>query len=504
MRLAGGLAWGVGQLPSGVGCRVGAGLGQLAYRVLAGRRGVVRTNLGLAFGAELSPATRDRLARSTFRHLGITAVECCRLFFGRAPGLLDRVRFRGLEHLDQARAGGRGVLCLSGHLGNWELGAAAVASQLGIPVNVVARPLDDPFLEALLGRGRARAGVRLISKRMAVRGVQAVLAEGSNVAIMLDQNAGRRGVFVPFFGRAASTSRSLAVLALRTGAPVLPVFIHRLPDGGHEVAFEPPVQIPRTGQRERDVEVSTARFNEAIERQVRAHPEQWFWVHRRWKTRPAPSPEPQPPGRPRLTGALTVLTGTLAPPAGAAPEASGPAAATPTTPAPPPDVGFLWGRLTVEEESPDGPWTPLVGVEVTAHPYSATLLAEAERIRASARDSSRQYDTAVTRLRQALGLAEPAASLPRRVTDPAGLFVFADLPVGEWLVVATRIAPYGGERGKAADRRAGGARQRFLAPSSGTARREAEVWLVRVRVEPGVRARLILTDRSRWLVGPVP
>jgi KDO2-lipid IV(A) lauroyltransferase len=266
---------------------MGSRLGDLADLALPGRRRVVLANLEAALGTDLALADRRRLARANFRHLGVTALECCRLFFGPPAPLLGRLRIEGLDHVKTALTEGRGAFYLGGHFGNWELLAAAHMLAGLPPLNVVIRPLDNPFLDHLVARGRARAQLRLIPKKAAVKGVQAALARGECVGILLDQNAGRQGVFVPFFGRLASTSRSLAVLALKTGAPVVPVFIHRLPEGDHQIRLEPAVPLVRTGQRERDVEVNTARFTEAIERWVRTHPEQWFWVHRRWKTRPA-------------------------------------------------------------------------------------------------------------------------------------------------------------------------------------------------------------------------
>jgi KDO2-lipid IV(A) lauroyltransferase len=269
-----------------VGRGLGLALGQLAYWALPGRRRIALANLAGAFGTALDARQQRAVARANFRHLGVTAIECCQLFFGRSPELLARVRVEGIEHVKAALAEGRGAFYLGAHFGNWELLAAAHILT-GVPLSVVVRPLDNPFLEAVLARGRERGQVKLIHKRAAIRGVQASLARGECVGILLDQNAGRDGVFVPFFGRPASTSRTLAVLALRTGAPVVPAFIRRLAGGDHEVTIEPPIALARTGDRERDVEVNTARFTAVIERYVREHPDQWFWVHRRWKTEPA-------------------------------------------------------------------------------------------------------------------------------------------------------------------------------------------------------------------------
>lgn len=272
------------RVPPAAAPRLGFALGTLAYWILSGRRRVALENLARSFG-HLRPAERARLARESFRHLGATVVECCRLFLGQEAPLLARVRIEGLQHVKAALAEGRGAFYLTAHFGNWELLAAA-HRLTGLPLSVVVRPLGTPYLETLLTRGRERNQLRLIPKRQAVRGVVEALARGDCVGILLDQDAGPRGVFVPFLGRPASTSRTLAVLALRTGAPVVPVSIRRLPEGDHEVVIEPALALVRTGDRHRDVAVNTARFAAAIERWVRAEPAQWLWVHRRWKSLP--------------------------------------------------------------------------------------------------------------------------------------------------------------------------------------------------------------------------
>jgi KDO2-lipid IV(A) lauroyltransferase len=281
--LVGGL---LGRLPVRVGQGLGAGLGLVAYWLLPGRRRVALENLALVYGDTLSQAARAALARRCFEHLGTTTMECCRLFFGPTERLLSLVQGRGIEHIGSAMAQGRGIFFLTGHFGNWEL-LAATHGLAGFGLSVVVRPLDNPYLDALIARARERSGLRAISKRDAVQGVRAALARGECIGILLDQDAGREGVFVPFLGHAASTSRALAVLALKTRAPVVPAFIHRLPAGGHELVLDPEIPLAITGDLDHDIEVNTARFTEAIERHVRAHPEQWFWVHRRWKSRPA-------------------------------------------------------------------------------------------------------------------------------------------------------------------------------------------------------------------------
>jgi KDO2-lipid IV(A) lauroyltransferase len=148
---------------------------------------------------------------------------------------------------------------------------------------VVMRPLDDPLVNWVIERFRRRSGVELITKRQALPAMRDALRRGRVVGVLLDQNASRtEGVFVPFFGTPASTSRALAVLSLRTGAPVVPIFIRRADGGRHCVAADLPIPAPETG----DVTDYTAAFNRSIEAAIRRAPEQWFWLHRRWKTEP--------------------------------------------------------------------------------------------------------------------------------------------------------------------------------------------------------------------------
>jgi KDO2-lipid IV(A) lauroyltransferase len=565
----------VGRLPLGLAQRLGAGLGRVAYWILRGRRQVALDNLALVYGDTLPPAARATLARRSFEHLGMTAMECCRLFFGPADRLLTRVRGRGTEYLGEAMARGRGIFFLTGHFGNWEL-LAATHGLAGFGLSVVVRPLDNPYLDSVIARARQRSGLRAISKREAVQGVREALARGECIGILLDQDAGRDGVFVPFLGRPASTSRALAVLALKTRAPVVPAFIHRLPDGGHELVLDPEIPLAITGDLDHDIDVNTARFTEAIERHVRAHPEQWFWVHRRWKSQPGMSREP---ARRRL-GALLLAAAIAGTPglARAVGEDPGAEIAEALKSMGPP--GLVWGRLSVEEESPVGPVTPLEGVEVSLYPATPTLVAELERIRQGARGSASQYESAIARVQTTLAVHQgrvdrltaqpptlgdllvaepspvtkpraekPAAPAPeselasspfagswtrrsrlpprgapatrrsgttgapapdepephpwRQKTDPAGLFAFSGVPSGDWLVVAVRTAPYAAEKLRAAPKpKASSRTQGFMPRATGPAK-EVEIWVTRIHVVKDERVALDLTDRARWLVGPI-
>ncbi|MFQ5831063.1 MAG: lysophospholipid acyltransferase family protein [Candidatus Methylomirabilia bacterium] len=265
---------------------LGRQLGNLAYGVLPGRRRLARQNLAAAFGEERSPEEVTHLCRESFRHQGMTLMEVCTLLFRPPAALLSRVEVEGVSHLQAAAARGRGVLLLGAHLGNWEL--LTVAHTLtGYPLSVIVRPMDSPVLNRIVTRIRKRSGVEVINKRQALPAMLEALRRQRMVGILLDQNTTRReGVFVPFFGRPASTSKSLALLTLRSGAPVVPVFIHREPDGAHRVIIEPEVRLSPTGDREKDIVAYTEGFSHIVEGAISRWPAQWLWMHGRWRTRP--------------------------------------------------------------------------------------------------------------------------------------------------------------------------------------------------------------------------
>ena len=278
------LAW----LPRRAGLWAGRRIGDLLWGVLPRRRAIALANMDRAFGGTLAPEERRRIARRSFQHFGMTVVETCELFFRPPARLLARVTVDGLHNLKAAAAEGKGILALTAHYGNWEL--LAFTPQLyQVPSSAVVRPLDQPASRWVVDRLRRRTGAEIIAKRRALRDIVEALRQGRMVGILLDQNAARsEGVFAPFFGISASTSRSLAVISLRTGAPVVPVFIRREADDRHLVEFAPAVPPPADGS----VEEYTAAFNQRIEDAVRRAPEQWFWMHDRWRTRPTGEARP--------------------------------------------------------------------------------------------------------------------------------------------------------------------------------------------------------------------
>jgi KDO2-lipid IV(A) lauroyltransferase len=276
------IGWLLAHLPARMGLATGRRLGDLLWGILPRRRAIALQNLERSFGKERSPEELRRLGRRSFEHLGMNLVEGCRYFLRPTEVMVSQVRVEGGNHLVAAAARGRGILVLTAHYGNWELLAAA-HGLTGLPLSFVVRPLDNPVLDELVERFRRRTGAEMITKRRALREVLEALRRGRMVGILLDQNATRaEGVFVPFFGAPACTSKALAVIALRTGAPVVPVFLRRETDGRHCMDVGAPLIPPLDG----DVSVYTAIFNQAIEAAIRRAPEQWFWMHARWRTRP--------------------------------------------------------------------------------------------------------------------------------------------------------------------------------------------------------------------------
>lgn len=271
-------------LPRRVLLASGAAAGALAGRLDGRHTRVARENLGAAF-PDAPPAERERILRACWRHFGRITMDA--LAFPRlTPEDVGRILVPdGEENIREAFAAGKGVLVFSAHFGHWEAGAILMG-QMGLPFAVITRPLDNPILERLLERLRRGSGNAVIHKRRAVRETLRALAAGSGVAILIDQDARDDGVFVPYFGRDASTTPTLALLALRTGAPVLPVFARVASNGRIVVRAEPPFVAVPTEDRNEDVRRFTARCTGIVENWVRRYPEQWLWMHRRWKTRP--------------------------------------------------------------------------------------------------------------------------------------------------------------------------------------------------------------------------
>jgi Kdo2-lipid IVA lauroyltransferase/acyltransferase len=263
---------------------VGRRLGDLGYAVLGRRRRLALANLAVAFPSA-SPAARHRLARRSFQHLGLVTVEGLFVLGRPITDVARGLSVEGLDHLHATVDRHGRALMLTAHLGNWELLALAPLLT-GYPLTVVARALDSRTLNAWADRLRGTVGVEVVDKRAAIRPVLSALRRGRLVGVLLDQNASRReGVFVPFFGRLASTSRAVALLALRTRTPVVPAFTRRIAPGRHVITVHPALPLPPSSDADAILGL-TARCTEVIEAAIRATPDQWLWMHDRWRTRP--------------------------------------------------------------------------------------------------------------------------------------------------------------------------------------------------------------------------
>lgn len=270
------------------GLAAGRAAGRAIWSIDRRHRNVAERNLELAFGDGMSPARRRAVVRDVYLHFGMMAADCLMMPRLDARDLERLVEYEGVEHLRRAFLKGKGVFVFSGHFGNWEM-VALMQGWLGYPMALVTRPLDNPLLDRLLEKSRRHSGNEVFSKHDAVRDILRTLRHGWCVALMIDQDTrgGGEPVFVDFFGRPAATTPALALLALKTEAPIVPVFGVPLPDGRYRITYLPEVPVARTGDRRADVLAITQTCTRLIEEQVRERPACWMWLHRRWKRSPA-------------------------------------------------------------------------------------------------------------------------------------------------------------------------------------------------------------------------
>ena len=281
---------GLGLLPRGMARSVAAGLTRLLYFFLPKLRKTAEINLRIAFPG-WSDAQRRAVIRGMLRNLGWMAAEFARLPKYSKQNIEQIVVLDGHENFLEGQRRGKGVLYLPGHIGAWELSSFAHALY-GFPLRFMARPIENAKIDALVNRYRCLSGNQPIFKNESARVTLKVLKDAGTIGILADQNTmPSEGVFVDFFGKAASTTTGIARLALHTGAAVVPgyaVWDERL--GKYRLRFDAPVELIRTDDTEHDVLENTQRFAKILEDVVRKYPDQWVWVHGRWKTRPEGEP----------------------------------------------------------------------------------------------------------------------------------------------------------------------------------------------------------------------
>jgi Kdo2-lipid IVA lauroyltransferase/acyltransferase len=278
------------RLPRRLARAVGRGIGMLVYRLHPRLRRVGMRNLALAF-PEKSLEQRRRILKAVYRSLGQLLAEFSRFPDYTAENVEQIAIYDGKEHFEAARASGKGILFMTAHLGGWEIGSFIMAMH-GDWLNIVARRFDNPLLERWVRSVRELHGNRMHDKDEYARGLLAAMKRHEIVAALMDTNmTPPQGVFVNYFGRPACTASGIARVAMRTGAVVLPAFtIWDERQRKYLLHFEPIVPTIRTGDEEADAVANTQSYTAVIEKMVRQYPDQWLWVHRRWKTRPSGEP----------------------------------------------------------------------------------------------------------------------------------------------------------------------------------------------------------------------
>jgi Kdo2-lipid IVA lauroyltransferase/acyltransferase len=276
----------LGLLPRPAARFAGASFAAAAYALRTPLRRAAMFNLNLAF-PDWSDSKRKRVIRSMIQQIGWMAAEFSQFPKYTRENIQKIVVLDGFENFDAARRRGKGVLFLTGHMSAWELAPFAHALY-GHPLHFLVRPIANRRVDALINRYRCLSGNQPIQKNKSARSILRILADGGTVGILSDHNTVlEESVFVDFFGIPASTTSGLARIALRTDAAVVPGFLSW--DSArrkYRLRFEPAIELARTGDEETDVRENTARFTKTIEDYVRAYPDQWLWVHKRWKTRP--------------------------------------------------------------------------------------------------------------------------------------------------------------------------------------------------------------------------
>ncbi len=286
--------WLLTRLPYGAARAVTNILITIGFKFTIRQKKIAHESLCIAFGKEKSPKEIDTIVKDCFWNLGKGMIEL--IYFMSHPHMIkEKVAFEGKEHLDEALSGGHGVIAISAHFGNFPLMLLRIAQE-GYKTNAIIRPTRDKEIEAYFQRQRTKLGLNTIYSHPRKQCVDASLRALRNnefLFIPLDQNFGSDGgVFVDFFGQKAATATGPVVFAMRAKSPLLPMFIVREKDDSHKIIIEPPFSLETKGDDKEMIFVNTSRITQVIEKYVRKYPQEWGWMHRRWKSRP---PQEQAP-----------------------------------------------------------------------------------------------------------------------------------------------------------------------------------------------------------------
>jgi KDO2-lipid IV(A) lauroyltransferase len=274
-------------LPIQLSKKVGVILGLFLFHIWGSRRRIAIENLEttVASGAITISEPAEKIIKDNFKNLGRSFAEIIKIYYGIGRKIVDSVNIEGIENFNQAKSKGKGILFLTGHCGNWELMSISASVKLS-PISIVARPINNPYINKLVENARQRYGNTVIYKQKAIKTVMRILKINGIIGILMDQAViPDEGFVIDFLGRGAWTTKMPALIARKTGAAVLPAFINRT-NGGHKIKIYPEIELSKTDDLEKAAIEDMKIFSSYIEKYIREHPKEWLWIHRRWKRVP--------------------------------------------------------------------------------------------------------------------------------------------------------------------------------------------------------------------------
>ena len=276
--------WWCCRLPKRWAMQLGKGIGILFYHFVKKRRDIALDNLKIAFGSHLTTSKRTEICKASFINVGKTCIEFLRFPKLNAENIWNEVSVEGAENLHAALAEGKGAIVFLPHFGNWELLSLVYGALIPNRAKAIAFPIKNILLNTYIWQYREQMSLKLIPRKRAIRETLGALKNNQAVGFFADQNAGPEGVFVDFLGKPASAARGPAVLARKTGAPLLFSLSVRQPDDRHRVYISSPIHVEASDNLEQDVEIYTTQMLAQLETYIHKYPEQWLWLHNRWKT----------------------------------------------------------------------------------------------------------------------------------------------------------------------------------------------------------------------------
>jgi Kdo2-lipid IVA lauroyltransferase/acyltransferase len=278
-------------LPLRVAFAFGSFLGWFGFRILRVRRKVVMANIRQAFGGVKSEAEIDKIAALTYRNLCWNTVEFMRLSKWKQYDIDRMSVWDGYENMENAFKPGNGVIMVTCHIGNWEMFAASCTQKMNIPMNVIAKKQHNPYAEKFIMRTRTDQGLVVVYMRSSIREFFRVLKKNACLGFLCDQDARRHGEFIDFFGKPASTFKGPAIMHLRTKAPIVPAYSYRDENNIHHCIVEPVLDIDLVDDHDENIRRITRAINKRMEAWITKHPDQYFWFHKRWKSKPSGNTE---------------------------------------------------------------------------------------------------------------------------------------------------------------------------------------------------------------------